>query len=78
MTVATDGGGGCRDGKKIRPHRYPRVIPATGRVWGEDFAPTGNGGGDFKYPHVKQAVARITIPIPAGTRYKITILPLNY
>ena len=43
-----------RDVKKTRPHGYPRVIPATGRVWGEDFAPAGNGDGDFKYPHVKR------------------------
>ena len=28
-----------RDVKKIRPHGYPRVIPATGRIWGEDFTP---------------------------------------
>ena len=44
----------------------------------EDFAPTGNGGGDFKYPHVKWGGGEIIIPIPAGTRYKISILPLNY
>ena len=45
---------------------------------GEDFAPAGNGDKDFKYPHVKWGQTGITIPIPAGTRYEITILPLNY
>ena len=42
-----------RDVKKTRPHGYLWVIPATERVWGEDFASAGNGDGDFKYPHVK-------------------------
>ena len=43
-----------RDVKKIRPHGYPWVIPATGRGMGEDFVLVGNGDGDFKYPHVKR------------------------
>ena len=42
-----------RDVKKIRPHGYPRVIPVTGWVSEEDFAPTSNVDGDFKYPHIK-------------------------
>ena len=69
-----------RDVKKTRPHGYPWVIPATRWIWEEDFAPAGNGDEDFKYPYVKRggAGAGITIPISAGTRYKITILPLNY
>ena len=65
-----------RDVKKTHTHEYPRVIPATGRVWGEDFAPAGNGDG--KYPHVKRDKSGDHYPILAGTRYEIAILPLNY
>ena len=44
--------GSDRDVKKTHPHGYPWVIPATGRVLGEDFAPAGNGDENFKYPRV--------------------------
>ena len=63
--------GANRDVKKTCPHRYSRVIVATGQVLGEDFAPVNtrilNGAG-----------AEITIPIPASTRYEIIILSLSY
>ena len=67
-----------RDVKKTRPHGYPRVILATRRVWGEDLPPRVMGMGILNIRILNGAGAGITIPIPADTRYKITILPLNY
>ena len=32
------------------------------RLWGEDFAPAGNGDGDFKYSHVKRGGDRDYYP----------------
>ena len=44
----------ARDVNFTRPHEYPRVIPATRRVWREDFSPADNGDGEFKYPFIKR------------------------
>ena len=66
------------DVKKTRPHGYPWVIPAMGRVWGEDFALRAMGTGILNTRILNGAGAGITIPIPMGTRYEITILFLSY
>ena len=67
-----------RDVKKIRPYGYPRVIPATERVWGKILPPRVTGTRNLNTRMLNGAGAGITIPIPAGTRYKIIILSLNY
>ena len=51
--------------KNLRP-LILQVIPATGRVWGEDFTPAGNEDSDFKYLHVK----------PDGGRGSLSPYPL--